>query len=248
MREGRVVAVLQARMSSTRLPGKVLKPILGLPMLARQLERLRRCAALDELVVATSDRPDDDPVADLCAVEGVACFRGSLNDVLDRFYQCAKAHGADHVVRLTGDCPLSDPRMVDELVRFYLERDLDYAANCRPPTLPDGLDAEVFTFAALEAAWREADEPFAREHVVPFIIRRPERFRMGNWAWPEDLSGLRWTVDEPEDLAFVTLVYEALYPDKPDFGFQDVLDLLQRRPELADLNRRFERNEGSRRT
>lgn len=247
MREGRVVAILQARMSSTRLPGKVMKPILGRPMLARQVERLRRCAALDELVVATSDQPDDAPIAALCAQDGVACFRGSLADVLDRFTRCAREHGADHVVRLTGDCPLTDPAMVDELVRFYLAGDFDYAANCRPPTLPDGLDAEVFTAAALEEAWREARDPFEREHVVPYIIRRPERFRMGNWAWPEDLSGLRWTVDEPEDLAFATRVYEALYPAKPDFGFADVLALLAERPELADVNRRFTRNEGSKR-
>jgi len=247
MREGRVVAILQARMSSTRLPGKVMKPILSRPMLARQLERLRRCAALDGLVVATSDRADDDPIAALCAEEGVACFRGSLADVLDRFTQCARKYKADHVVRLTGDCPLTDPAMVDELVRFYLEHDFDYAANCRPPTLPDGLDAEIFTAAALEEAWREARDPFEREHVVPYIIRRPERFRMGNWVWPEDLSGLRWTVDEPEDLAFVTRVYEALYPVKPDFGFADVLALLAEHPELADMNSRFERNEGSKR-
>lgn len=247
MREGQVVAILQARMSSTRLPGKVMAPILGRPMLVRQVERLRRCAGLDLLVVATSDQPADDLIAVVCVEEGVACFRGSLADVLDRFYQCAKAHAADHVVRLTGDCPLTDPQMVDELVRFYLAGDFDYAANCRPPTLPDGLDAEVFTFAALEAAWRGATDPFEREHVVPFIIRRPERFRMGNWAWPQDLSGLRWTVDEPEDLAFATRVYEALYPGTPEFGFRDVLDLLKRRPELADLNRRFERNERSKR-
>lgn len=245
MREGRVVAILQARMSSTRLPGKVMAPILGRPMLARQLERLRRCAALDELVAATSDRQDDDPVAALCAGEGVPCFRGSLDDVLDRFYRCATERRADHVVRLTGDCPLTDPRMVDELVRFYLAGDYDYAANCRPPTLPDGLDAEIFSFAALEAAWREATDPFEREHVVPFIIRRPGRFRLGNWAWPQDLSGLRWTVDEPEDLAFVIRVYAALYPARPDFGFADVLALLEQHPELADVNRRFERNEGS---
>lgn len=248
MREGRVVAILQARMSSTRLPGKVMKSILGKPMLARQLERLRRCLSFDELVVATSSRSDDDTIAALCAAEEVACCRGSLDDVLDRFYCCATAHGGEHVVRLTGDCPLADPVLVDALVRFYLERDVDYSCNCRPPTLPDGLDAEIFTFTALETAWREAKDPFEREHVVPYVIRRPGRFRMDNWTYTEDISGLRWTVDEPEDFAFVTRVYEALYPVKPDFGFQDVLVLLKEHPELADLNCRFQRNETSRRS
>lgn len=247
MREGRVAAILQARMSSKRLPGKVMKPILGKPMLAQQLERLRRCRTLDDLVVATSNRSDDDLLAEMCVAEGALCFRGNLDDVLDRFHRCAAERCADHIVRLTGDCPLADPEVVDDLVRFYLENDFDYASNCRPPTLPDGLDAEIFSFAALEAAWREAVDPFEREHVVPFIIRRPERFRMGNLAWPQDLSGLRWTVDEPEDLAFVTRVYGALYPAKPAFSYRDVLALLAKHPDLADMNSRFKRNEGSRR-
>jgi len=243
-----ILGTLQARMSSTRLPGKVMKPILGRPMVARQVERLRRCAGLDDLVVATSHRADDDPIAALCAAEGVACFRGSLDDVLDRFVQAARLHHADHVVRFTGDCPLAEPEMIDVLVRFHLDGGFDYSCNCNPPTLPDGLDAEVFTRAALEAAWQESRDPFEREHVGPFVVSRPERFRLGRWMWERDLSGLRRTVDEPEDLAFVTRVYEALYPAKPDFGFRDVLALLAAHPELADMNSRFERNEGSRRT
>ncbi len=247
MREGRVIGVLQARMSSSRLPGKVLKPIQGRPMLARQLERLRRCQTLDGLVVATSDQRDDDSVAELCLSAGIDCFRGSLGDVLDRFYRCALEYRAQYVVRLTGDCPLADAAMIDELVRFFLQLDVDYASNCRPPTLPDGLDAEVFTVEALATAWREARDPFEREHVVPFIVRRPERFTTANWEWSSDISRLRWTVDEPEDFAFVTQVYEALYPAKPDFGFEDVLALLKQQPELAEINRQFQRNEGSKR-
>jgi spore coat polysaccharide biosynthesis protein SpsF len=242
-----ILAILQARMSSTRMPGKVLAPILGRPMLARQLERLHRCRTLDRLVVATSDRAEDDPVAAICATNEVHCFRGSLDDVLDRFYRCAKYHNAQHVVRLTGDCPLADPDLIDDLVHFYLAGKSDYASNCRPPTLPDGLDAEVFTMEALTTAWREARDPFEREHVVPFIIRRPERFTTANWQWSSDISRLRWTVDEPEDFDFVTQVYEALYPAKPDFGFEDVLALLKQQPALAEINRQFQRNEGSKR-
>ena len=245
MREqGRVVAILQARMSSTRLPGKVLKPILGRPMLALQLERLARCTRLDDLVVATSDRPDDDPVADLCASEGVPCFRGSLPDVLDRFTLCARKYCADHVVRLTGDCPLIDPAFVDLLVDFYFDQCVAYATYCRLPSLPDGLDAEIFAFSALEAAWNEGRDPFEREHVTPFIVRRPERFPAANWAYREDLSHLRWTVDEPEDFAFATRVYEELYPANPAFAMQDVLDLLARRPELAAINIMHKRKPG----
>jgi len=247
MGEGRVVAILQARTSSTRLPGKVLKPILGRPMLALQLERLRRCTRLDLVVVATSDQPDDDSVAELCEAEGTTCFRGSLDDVLDRFYRCALTYNAEHVVRLTGDCPLADPEIVDAVIDFYLEQQVDYASDCRPPTLPDGLDVEVFSLKSLESAWREAGTPFEREHVVPFITDRPERFAIANWTWKQDLSGLRWTVDEPEDLEFVRRIYGALYPANPHFGFRDVLALLRENPELADINSRFERNEGSRR-
>lgn len=247
MRDGRVIGILQARMSSCRLPGKVLKPIQGRPMLARQLERLQRCQTFDGLVVATSDQRDDDSIAELCVSAGINCFRGSLGDVLDRFYHCALEHRAQYVVRLTGDCPLADAAMIDKLVRFFLQLDVDYASNCRPPTLPDGLDAEVFAMGVLAAAWREASDPFEREHVVPFIIRRPERFTIANWEWSSDISQLRWTVDEPEDFAFVTQVYEALYPAKPDFGFEDVLTLLRRQPELAKINRQFQRNEGSKR-
>ncbi len=248
MRDGRVVGILQARMSSTRLPGKVMKPILGQPMLARQLERLLRCRALDQLQVATSDDASDDPIEQLCLSIGVVCFRGQLNDVLDRFYHCARGAGADHVVRLTGDCPLTDPALIAELVDFYLARGVDYASNCRPPSLPDGLDAEIFTFKALAEAWSEASDPHAREHVVPFIVRQPNRFSAANWSYSEDLSSLRWTVDEPEDLAFVTKIYEHLYPAKAGFGMGDVLALLRRQPELTGMNSRFERNQGSRRT
>lgn len=234
-------------MSSTRLKGKVLRPVVGRPMLALQVERLKCCRTIDQLVVATSLSAEDQPIAALCDSLRVNCYRGDLENVLDRFYRAADQYKPDHVVRLTGDCPLADPWIVDELVRFYLDNGFDYASNCRPPTLPDGLDAEVFTFSALETAWREAVDPFEREHVVPFIVRRPDRFRIGNWSWSEDLSAMRWTVDEPEDYTFISRVYESLYPKNPAFGFKEVLALLKEHPELANINSRFERNAGSKR-
>jgi spore coat polysaccharide biosynthesis protein SpsF len=237
-----IVAIVQARMSSSRLPGKVVMPILGKPMLALQIERLRRCTRIDRLVVATSRRADDDPIVNLCGTQAQPVFRGSLDNVLDRFYQAAKTHGATHVVRLTGDCPLADPECIDDLIRFYVRTGCDYASNCRPPTLPDGLDAEIFSFKTLELAWREAVEPFEKEHVVPFIIKNPQRFRVANFRYHRDLSHLRWTVDEPEDFELIRRIYEALYPENPAFNLKDILRFLERHPELTNINQCHKRN------
>lgn len=245
----RVMAILQARVSSTRLPGKVMLPILGEPMLARQIERVRRASSLDLLVVATSAEAADDPIETLCAGVGVACFRGSLDDVLDRFHAAALAFGPpEHVVRLTGDCPLADPALIDEAVTLHLESGADYTSDTVEPTYPDGLDVEVLRFAALETAWREAELPSEREHVTAYVNSRPERFRIASLTREPDLSALRWTVDEPEDLAFVTAVYERLYPADPAFGTADVLALLEREPALITMNAHHERNAGARTT
>jgi len=148
-------------------------------------------------------------------------------------------------VRLTGDCPLTDPVLIDELVDFYLAQECDYASNCQEPTLPDGLDAEAFSFAALEQAWKEAVLPSHLEHVTPFIRSNPERFKATYYRHHKNLSHLRWVVDEPEDLEFVRRIYEILYPGKPEFGTEDILALLERKPELAEINKRFKRNEGA---
>jgi len=231
-----ILGILQARMSSTRLPGKVLEPIMGRTLLACQIERVRRSRGIDRLVVATSCNPEDLPIADECRKQNIDVYRGDLYNVLDRFYQAARRYHAEHIMRLTGDCPLIDPQIVDALISFYLEAECDYASNCRPPSYPDGLDAEVFTFAALENAWRESTLPEEKEHVVVHIITHPERFKIANYRYSRDLSRLRWTVDEPEDLEFVRRVYEALYPKKPAFTMDDVLDLLDRRPELIQIN------------
>ena len=238
------LAILQARTSSTRLPGKVLKPLLGKPMLARQIERLKRARTLDELVVATSTDPSDDALEALSDAEGVACYRGSLDDVLDRFYRAALMRSPSHVVRLTGDCPLSDPVVVDRTVRFYEEGGFDYASNALEPTFPDGLDVEIFRFSALEEAWREARLPAFREHVTLFIYRHPERFRTGSYRNATNLAHLRWTVDEPSDYEFVKRVYEALYPAKPEFGMEDVIRFIAAHPEACALNSGIGRNEG----
>ncbi len=239
-----ILAVLQARVSSTRLPGKVLADILGSPMILRQVERVMRAKNIDQLVVATSDRMDDDALADLCKAHGVEVFRGDLDDVLRRFGDCAADYGASHVVRLTGDCPLTDPEIIDRLISLHLAGNYDYCSSAVPPTFPDGLDAEIMTATALSAAVNEATLPSEREHVTPFIISRPERFRLGSLRNEEDLSVLRWTVDEKEDLEFVRQVYGHLYERNPAFTMQDVLDLLEREPALATVNKHIARNEG----
>ena len=245
----RILAILQARTSSTRLPNKVLMQILGRPMLALQLERLKRCKTFTNLVVATSNDPSDDAIAELCARECVDCFRGSLPDVLDRFIGAAQPYAPDIVVRLTGDCPLADWTLIDEIVRRFVASDLDYLSNRHPATYPDGLDVEMTRFAALETAWREAVLPSHREHVTPFIKRQPERFRVGNHVSDEtDRSGMRWTVDEPEDFEFVKQVYERLYPANSAFSTSEVLALLTAVPALNQINARFERNEGSKKS
>lgn len=239
-----ILAVLQARVSSSRLPGKVLAEVLGAPMILRQVERVRRSGLIDQLVIATSQDPSDDLLAELCSKEDLAIFRGSLSDVLGRFYgACAKIN-PHHVVRLTGDCPLADPEVIDHVIEKHLEDLNDYTSNTITPTFPDGLDVEVFTFKALEEAFQEAQLPSEREHVTPFIYKRPHRYKLGCLTFEEDLSYLRWTVDEPVDLNFVREVYQALYPGNPSFGMLDVLELLKRRPDLAEMNKGFVRNEG----
>lgn len=239
-----ILAILQARVSSSRLPGKVLKPLLGVPMLLRQVERLQKARKIDRLLVATSVEPSDDAIGSLCEQQGIACFKGSLNDVLDRFYQAARTYTPEHIVRLTADCPLTDPALIDEVLDFYLDGGYDYASNAVESTFPDGLDVEVFRFSCLELAWQSANLPSEREHVTPFIHQQPNRFKIGHYKNSSDLSHLRWTVDEPKDFELVSMIYEALYPANPNFSTQDILRLLDERPELAYWNTMHQRNEG----
>jgi spore coat polysaccharide biosynthesis protein SpsF len=240
-----ILAILQARTSSTRLPGKVLKPILGHPMLSLQIERIQRSKKIDKLIVATSNDRSDSDIEDLCINIQISCFRGSLHDVLDRFYQTAIQYKPEHVVRLTGDCPLIDPEIIDKVINFYFEGDFDYATNSMAPhTFPDGLDVEVFSFTALKKAWHETLLPSHREHVTPFILQHPEMFRIGHYKNKLNLSHLRWTVDEPEDFELVSQIYNELYPKNPTFITEDILGLINRKPSLLEINSHVERNLG----
>jgi spore coat polysaccharide biosynthesis protein SpsF len=240
-----ILAILQARSSSSRFPRKVLEPLLGAPMILRQIERIRRAKRLDALVLATSVDPSDDELAQLCVEGGVKVYRGSLNDVLGRFISAARSAGRpDWIVRLTGDCPLADPAIIDRVIEQAVQSGADYASNALVATFPDGLDVEVMRAAALEAIGSEPRSDAEREHVTLALYRHPERFNIHHVRNDRDLSHLRWTVDEPRDFALVKTIYEALYPGKPDFSFADVLALIEGRPDLATLNVDIKRNEG----
>lgn len=237
MNEPRVVGILQARTGSTRLPGKVLMPLESTPMLEREIERVRRAQRIDTLVIATSDAAQDDPIAMLADRLGVVCFRGSEKDVLDRYYHAAESVGADIVIRITGDCPLHDPAVIDEVVEHFRASACDYCSG--PTNYPEGLDTEVFTFTALKESWEKARLPSEREHVTAYIRNHPELFRIAP-AWTSgegDASAMHWSVDTEADFAFVSAVYNELYPKNPRFGKDDVLALLVRKPELLDFNK-----------
>jgi spore coat polysaccharide biosynthesis protein SpsF len=232
------IAIIQAHMGSSRLPGKVLQDLAGKPMLARVLERVQRCPALDGLVVATSTLAVDDVLADFCRELQVPVFRGSDTDVLDRFTRAAAAFSADVCVRITSDCPLIDPEVSEDIIRRFLEAQgtIDYASNKIPQSFPRGLDTEVFTLAALRAAHQEAKLPYQRAHVTIYLYEHPEKFRLLSIKSLVDRAHWRWTVDTPEDLEFVRQVYRRLGADG-NFGWQEVVALLEQEPGLMDLNR-----------
>lgn len=242
-----ILAILQARMSSTRLPGKVLKPILNEPMLMRQVERVLRSKVIDKLCVATTVDISDDPIAEMCKAKGINCFRGSLTDVLDRFYQVATEYKAEHIVRLTGDCPLADPKLIDNVIRFYTEGQYDFVSNCIEPKFPDGLDVAVFNMRVLAESWEKAELQSHREHVTLFA-RESSEYVIGSYENERDLSFMRWTVDEMEDFDFIEQVYEELYPRDSEFLSEDVYNLLKRKPELLKINAHYSRNEGLKRS
>jgi spore coat polysaccharide biosynthesis protein SpsF len=239
----RTVAIIQGRISSSRLPGKILLDIAGEPMLMRVVERARRVHAVDEVVFATTVDPSDDPVEAYCRQNGVPCFRGNLPDVLDRFYKAARTYNADTIVRITADCPLLDPGLVDETVALYRSTGADFAANRLPPpyqrTYPIGLDCEVCSFAALERSWTEATELHDREHVMPYLYEVKDRFKVVVLDYAQNYGSLRWTVDTAQDLELLRQVYARL-AGRLDFTWLDVLEIFEREPELATINAQVE--------
>lgn len=254
----KTVAIIQARMGSSRLPGKVLLDIAGKPMIQHVIERTQRARSLDSVTIATTTDPSDDPIVAFADSMGIICTRGSLHDVLDRYYQAAKTHSANTIVRITADCPLIDPEVIDQTVELLSSSSIlhpsDFSCNRLPPpfsrSFPIGLDVEACTFAALERAWKESTETFHREHVMPFLYEgvslmpetsrvtrgtSPHGFRIAQLHHNPDHGDLRWTVDTPEDLAFLREIFSRLN-GKTDFTWYDVLEIVQQNPELAEIN------------
>jgi spore coat polysaccharide biosynthesis protein SpsF len=230
------VVIVQARMTSTRLPGKVLLPLGGEPMLTRLVERLRRVKHADAIVVATTTNASDDAIVALCEQLGVAHHRGSKHDVLSRYAEAAALHHADGVVRITADCPLIDPALIDQVIARYWVGDADCVSNMLPPSWPYGMAVEVFSAKALAEAHAEARQAAEREHVTPFLYAHPERYRLHNVASPIDLSAQRWTVDTPEDHALVQRLFDAVFPAKPEFTLADLQAAMQAHPDWLAIN------------
>jgi spore coat polysaccharide biosynthesis protein SpsF (cytidylyltransferase family) len=244
-----ILAIVQARMSSTRLPGKVLKPLGSKTTVGYVFHQLAASKYITQAILATSTDHSDDPVVMWAKRAKIDCERGSLLDVLDRYYQAAKTHRADVVVRITADCPLIDSAIVDTVIEGFLENDCDYCSNINPPTFPDGLDAEVFSFAALERAWNNATYPVEREHVTVFIRNHPKHFRLVNVEHNIDYSALRWTLDTPQDYDFLNQVIQHLEMNHirehhPRFTMNEVIALLEQDKHLLEINNNSTRNEG----
>ncbi len=240
-----IVVIIQARMGSTRLPGKVMLPLAGKPLLLRMVERVRATRIPITTVVATTTNSDDTDIRILCAREGIPCYSGDAHDLLDRHYRTALLYDADIVVKVPSDCPLIDPRIIETVLAYYIRNaeDYDFVSNLHPATWPDGNDVEVMPINALREAWQEAKRPMEREHTTPFFWEQPDRYRIGNVAWEAGLDysmSHRWTIDYPEDYRFIRTVYDALYyDDRPNFSLDDILHLLEAKPWVAELNKRY---------
>jgi len=233
----KTVIIVQARMTSTRLPGKVLKEVLGKSLLEYQLERLKRVKLADDIIIATTENATDLPIVALCKKLNVNYFRGSEHDVLARYYHAAKGYEAGIVIRITADCPVIDPQIVDNIIRFYIDnRNVYDYVSTGDDSYPRGMNTEVFSFKVLEEAFVYAVKEYEREHVTPYMYQHPEKYKVGILPYKEDESQHRWTVDTPEDFALIKKMIENLYPLKKDFDLEDCLDLVNRYPEWSQIN------------
>jgi spore coat polysaccharide biosynthesis protein SpsF len=238
------VIVVQARMSSSRLPGKVMMPILGKSLLHQMTGRLQMIGHKALIVIATSEEPSDDIIEQEAKNIGVPCFRGSLNNLLDRHYQAAKKYNADTILKIPSDCPLIDPRIIDLVLDFYFDHpgQFDYVGNLHPATFPDGNDVEIMTMACLERTWHEASRQLELEHTTPYIWENPDKFSIANVAWSsgKDYSmSHRFTIDYKADYDFINKVFEELYPIKPNFSCEDIVSLLEEKPEIYEINAQY---------
>jgi len=239
-----IIAVIQARVGATRLPGKVLKKIEGKTVLEHVINRAQVARKIDNIVVATTVKKEDLKIVQLCAKLGISVFCGSENDVLDRYYQAARLFKANHIVRITSDCPLIDPLIIDKVIGLYFKKEADYATNTMPETYPDGLDTEVISFKTLKIVWENSRLFSEREHVTPYIRKNPNIFKIVNLKCEYNLNDKRWTLDEPEDFEFIKIIYKNLYSEDSLFGMKKIIDFLKNHPEIEELNNNLIRNEG----
>lgn len=232
--------IVQARMGSTRLPGKVLKPIGKITLLEFLLTRLKKSKKVDKIIIATTDKPVDNDIEKIAVKNKIGIYRGSENDVLDRYYQAAKKYSLDTIVRITGDCPFADSEIIDQVVKLFEEKKVEYASNVDPPTYPDGFDIEVFTFHSLQEAWKKATKESDREHVTPYI-RDYNLYPKTNLLNSEDLSKIRLTVDNIEDYQVINEIYKKL-GEKNNFHLKDIMKVLKQNPNILETNKKHERN------
>lgn len=237
------IAIIQARTGSTRLPNKVLKKIENKPVLQHVIERVSESKLLDELVVATTISYDDLKIVELCAKLGIRVYCGSEEDVLDRYYQAAKLVQADNVIRITADCPLHDSNIIDRVVQTHINEDSDYTSNILKETFPDGLDCEIIKYTILEEAWKNAKLASEREHVTPYI-KQQKNYKKSLVINNKNYGNYRWTLDTEQDFIFISSVYKELYKNNPHFKYENIINLLEEKPELCQINQCIERNEG----
>lgn len=240
----KIVTVIQARSGSSRLANKIFLTLTGKPLLYRMFERVAASELKGTIVIATTTESSDDNVESFCKDHKINFYRGHQTDLLDRHYQAAKIFSADAVIKIPSDCPLIDSKVIDKVIQFYLDNidDYDYVSNLHPATYPDGNDVEIMSFNALEKAWNNAEREFEREHTTPFIWENPDKFRIGNVLWETgfDYSMThRFTIDYPEDYEFIKKVYDELYPKKPDFSLEDILNLLNENKEIKKINSKY---------
>jgi len=244
LRAQKIVTVIQARMSSTRLPGKVMFRVFGRELLSLMVERVRNSKLAGTIVVATTVNREDNVIVELCRKENIQVFRGDEKDVLDRHYKTAIKYDADIIVKIPSDCPLIDPAIVDKALDFYIANQdrYDYVSNLHPASYPDGNDVEAFSFSALHIAWKEAKRSFEREHTTPYMWDNSNMFGIGNVRWETGLDYSmthRWTIDYEEDFDFIRAVFEELYPRNPGFGLSDIIDLTSKRSDIRALNSKY---------
>lgn len=238
------IAIIQARLGSTRLPGKVLLDLEGKPVLEHVIERVKSSKNTQDVVVATTINKDDLEIVKLCANLGISVYCGSEDDVLDRYYQAARLFKAEHIVRITSDCPMIDPKIIDNLIALHLQESADYTSNTLTETYPDGQDVEVVTFGALKQVWKSANLASEREHVTPYILNNPHIFKCVNLEYKKNLSQKRWTLDNPEDYEFIKIVYKNLCNKNQLFGMEEILEFIKETPDIEEINQHIARNEG----